>query len=206
MGCAFGQPQIPCEFTDGKPSFGFCRYLEYSEGAFQPGTEWVFNEGWKELRFSSAQLLVGNLMCFLSVLGSAFYNTYSKKLLDRYSALRVVLYSYCSAIVLMLPITLYMEPQSFRNLLHFTLPVWLGLIFLALLRNFLALVIFLSVLSRLEATVVGLSNYLIPFFGVVTAAIFLHERLTKFMLLGGVLVLASTLLVTVYEGRQRRAG
>ena len=138
-------------------------------------------------------------------LGSAFYNTYSKKLLDRYSALRVVLYSYYGAFVLMLPITLYMEPQSFRNLLHFTLHVWLGLIFLALLRNFFALVIFLSVLSRLEATVVGLSNYLIPFFGVVTAAIFLHERLTKFMLLGGVLVLASTLLVTVYEGRQRRA-
>jgi drug/metabolite transporter (DMT)-like permease len=203
MGCAFGQPQIPREFTDGKPSFGFRQYLEYSEGAFQPGTEWVFKEGWEKLKFSSPQFL---LICFLSVLGSAFYNTYSKKLLDRYSALRVVLYSYCSAFVLMLPITLYMEPQSFRNLLHFSLPVWLGLIFLALLRNFLALVIFLSVLSRLEATVVGLSNYLIPFFGVVTAAIFLHERLTKFMLLGGVLVLASTLLVTVYERRQRRGG
>lgn len=31
----------------------------------------------------------------------------------------------------------------------------------------------------------------------------LHERLTGFMLAGGVLVLASTLLVTVYEERQR---
>jgi drug/metabolite transporter (DMT)-like permease len=31
----------------------------------------------------------------------------------------------------------------------------------------------------------------------------LHERLTKFMVFGGLLVLASTLLVTIYEGRQK---
>ena len=48
-----------------------------------------------------------------------------------------------------------------------------------------------------------MSNYLIPFFGVVIAAIVLHERLTKFMVAGGILVLASTLLVTVYEEHQR---
>ncbi|PYV82299.1 MAG: EamA/RhaT family transporter, partial [Acidobacteria bacterium] len=49
-------------------------------------------------------------------------------------------------------------------------------------------------------------NYLIPFFGVVIAAIVLQERLTKFMVAGGILVLASTLLVTVYEERQRARG
>jgi drug/metabolite transporter (DMT)-like permease len=65
------------------------------------------------------------------------------------------------------------------------------------------MVIFLNVLTRLDATQAGLSNYLIPFFGVLIAAAVLHERLTMFMVLGGVLVLASTLLVTVYEERQR---
>ncbi len=55
----------------------------------------------------------------------------------------------------------------------------------------------------LDATQAGLSNYLIPFFGVLIAAVVLRERLTTFMLLGGILVLASTLLVTVYEERQR---
>ncbi|PYU96742.1 MAG: O-acetylserine/cysteine exporter, partial [Acidobacteria bacterium] len=44
---------------------------------------------------------------------------------------------------------------------------------------------------------------LIPFFGLLIAAAVLGERLTKFMLLGGGLVLASTLLITVYEERQR---
>ena len=65
------------------------------------------------------------------------------------------------------------------------------------------MVLFLNVLTRLDATQAALSNYLIPFFGVVIAGIVLHERLTGFMLAGGALVLASTLLVTVYEERQK---
>ena len=47
--------------------------------------------------------------------------------------------------------------------------------------------IFLIVLSRLDATQASLSNYLIPFFGVVVAAIMLHEKLTLYMIFGGLL-------------------
>jgi drug/metabolite transporter (DMT)-like permease len=158
---------------------------------------------WKELNFTSGRFLLGNLMIFFSVNGSAFYNAYSKKLLARYSPLQVLLYSYYAVFAFMLPITLYAEPQGFGNLPRFSLIVWLGLIMLALFQYFLSMVIFLNVLTRLDATQAGLSNYLIPFFGVLIAAIVLRERLTLFMVVGGILVLASTLLVTVYEERQR---
>jgi len=158
---------------------------------------------WKELNFTSGRFLLGNLMIFLSVNGSAFYNVYSKKLLTRYSPLRVLLYSYYAVFVFMLPITLYAEPSGFRNLPRYDGVVWLGLAILAILQYFLSMVIFLHVLTRLDATQAGLSNYLIPFFGVVIAYLVLHERLTGFMILGGVLVLGSTLLITVYEERQR---
>ena len=158
---------------------------------------------WKELNLVSVRFLLGNLMIFLSVNGSAFYNVYSKKLLRRYSPLRVLLYSYYAAIALLCPITVYTEPQGFINLPHYNKIVWLGLVMLALFQYFLSMVIFLNVLTRLDATQAAVSNYLIPFFGVVVAAIVLHERLTKFMLVGGILVLASTLLVTVYEEQQR---
>jgi len=158
---------------------------------------------WKELNLTSGQYLLGNLMIFLSVNGSAFYNAYSKKLLNRYSPLQVLLYSYYAVFAFLLPITLKVEPEGFRSLPHFTLVVWLGLILLALFQYFLSMVIFLNVLTRLDATQAALSNYLIPFFGVIIAALVLHERLTMFMVFGGLLVLASTLLVTVYEERQR---
>src|SRR5438094_7690700 len=158
---------------------------------------------WKELNLTGSKFLVGNMLIFLSVNGSAFYNAYSKKLLGRFSPLQVLLYSYYAVFAFMLPITLYTEPQGFRNLPHFNLGVWLGLLGLALFQYFLSMVLFLNVLTRLDATQAALSNYLIPFFGLIIAALVLGERLTAPMIAGGVLVLASTLLITVYEERQR---
>ncbi len=158
---------------------------------------------WKELNLVSVRFLLGNIMIFLSVNGSAFYNAYSKKLLRRYSPLQVLLYSYYAVFAFLFPITAYAEPHGFTNLPHYNKVVWLGLVILALFQYFLSMIIFLNVLTRLDATQAAFSNYLIPFFGVLIAAIVLHERLTKFMIAGGILVLASTLLVTVYEEQQR---
>ena len=158
---------------------------------------------WEELDFNGGRYLLGNFMIFLSIVGSAFYNSYSKKLLTRYSPLQVILYSYYVFVLFMLPIAIYTEPEAFRNVLNYQPQVWLGLALLAVLNYFLAMVIFLIVLTRLDATQAALSNYLIPLFGVLTAAVVLHERLTKFMVVGGILVLASTLLMTIYEERQR---
>lgn len=159
---------------------------------------------WHGLSFSGRSILIGNLFCVISVLASAFFNTYSKNLLARYSILRIVLYTDAIAFFVLLPFTIYLEPESFKNFFHFSPFAWVCLLFLALLRNLLALVLFLEVLKRLDATVVGLSTYLIPFFGVLTAAMFLGEKFTAYMFVGGFLVLCSTLLTTISDGRQRR--
>lgn len=158
---------------------------------------------WGSLDFRSSRFFLGSLMIFLSVNGSAFYNVYSKKMLRRYSPLRVLLYSYYAVFIFMLPITLAAEPHAFLNLPHFSIGVWCGIAALAVFQYLLSMVIFLNVLTRLDATQAGLSNYLIPFFGVVIAAVALGEKLTTFMVVGGALVLASTLLITVYEEHRR---
>lgn len=153
---------------------------------------------WKSLNFGQS-FLGGNLLIFLSVLGSAFYNTYSKKVLERHSPLEVLLYSYYALLIVLLPITVGAEPDGFLNLGHYSKTVWFGLAILAIFQYFLSMVIFLNVLKRLDATQAALSNYLIPFFGILIAAVVLHERLTKFMIAGGLLALASTLLITVWD-------
>ena len=158
---------------------------------------------WKELSFGNSNHLAGDLLIFYGVNGSAFYNVYSKKLLKVYSPLQVLLYTYYASFVVMLPATLAFEPQSFRDLPRFSAGVWAGLLMLAVFQYFLSMMIFLNVLSRLDATQAGLSNYLIPFFGLLIAAVVLGEHLTPVMIAGGLLVLVSTLLVTVYEERVR---
>jgi drug/metabolite transporter (DMT)-like permease len=61
------------------------------------------------------------------------------------------------------------------------------------------MILFLKALKDLDAIQAALSNYLITFFGVPIAAIWLGEKMTAAAVLGGVLVLGSTLLITVWE-------
>jgi drug/metabolite transporter (DMT)-like permease len=154
---------------------------------------------WKELNLHSSRYVVGNLLLFASVNGSAFYNVYSKKVLEQYSPLQVLLYSYYTTMLVMLPVTLWVEPTGFTRLGRYSTTVWIGLAILALFQYFVSMVIFLNVLTRLDATQAALSNYLIPFFGVLIAAVALHERMTVFMVVGGFLALASTLLITLFD-------
>ncbi|HEU5409179.1 MAG TPA: DMT family transporter, partial [Nitrospira sp.] len=153
---------------------------------------------WNGLNFGRGYL-AGNILIFFSVLGSAFYNAYSKKVLERHSPLKVLLYSYYVLLLVLLPVTVAIEPSGFANLTRYSTTVWVGLAILALFQYFLSMVIFLHVLTRLDATQAALSNYLIPFFGVIIAATVLHERLTTFMMVGGLLALVSTLLITVWD-------
>jgi drug/metabolite transporter (DMT)-like permease len=156
---------------------------------------------WGELRFASGPVVIGNLLIMLGVLGSSFYNVYGKKLLQRYTPLEVLLYSYYAVLACLLPLTISLEPGSFQSVASFGPRVWLGIALLAALQYFLSMVLFLNVLARLDAAQAGLSNYLIPVFGVLLAAIVLGERLTPRMIVGGLVVLGSTLLATVYEHR-----
>jgi drug/metabolite transporter (DMT)-like permease len=154
---------------------------------------------WNDLRFASRGVVTGNVLIMLGILGSAFYNVYGKKLLNRYSPLEVLLYSYYAVLVCLVPLTLYLEPTSFHSMMSFGPKVWLGIFLLAGLQYFLSMILFLTVLTRLDAVQAGLSNYLIPVFGVLIAAMVLAERITARMAIGGLVVLGSTLLMTVYE-------
>jgi drug/metabolite transporter (DMT)-like permease len=70
---------------------------------------------------------------------------------------------------------------------------------LTFFHNYLSMILFLKALKNLDAIQAALSNYLITFFGVPIAAVFLHEKLATTAIAGGVLVLAGTLLITVWE-------
>jgi drug/metabolite transporter (DMT)-like permease len=145
--------------------------------------------------------LLGNILIFLGTLGSAFYNSYSKKVLERYSTLEVLFYSYVAMFVVMTPVVLSQEGDVFRHVFSFTLRTWIGLALLTFFHNYLSMVLFLKALKQLDAIQAALSNYLITFFGVPIAAIWLGEKLTPLVIVGGLIVLGSTLLVTVGENK-----
>ena len=155
---------------------------------------------WSALSLPGEQGLLGTGLIVLSICGSAFYNVYSKRMLIRYSALEVLLYSYFAVLAFLIPIAWALEPAAYTRLGELTATTLTGIGVLAVFQYAISMVAFLSVLSRLKASQAALGNYLIPFFGLLIAALFLGERLQWPVIAGGVLVLASTILATLGEG------
>jgi drug/metabolite transporter (DMT)-like permease len=146
--------------------------------------------------------LYGNILIFLGTLGSAFYNSYGKKILERYSPTEMLFFTYVAMFFIMTPLALAEEPEVFAAIPHFSLRTWVGLALLTFFHNYLSMVLFLKALKQLDAIQAALSNYLITFFGVPIAAIWLKEKLTFLAIIGGVLILGSTILITAWENRQ----
>ncbi|MCE5309519.1 MAG: DMT family transporter [Acidobacteriales bacterium] len=152
----------------------------------------------RNLNFSSGYL-VGNFLIFVGTLGSAFYNSYGKRMLERYSAMEMLFYSYVAMFIIVTPLVVWLEPGSFLAVPHFTRQTWTGMGLLTFFHNYLSMVLFLKALQKLDAIQAALCNYLVTAFGLPVAAIWLGERLSPAAITGGVLVLASTLAITIWE-------
>lgn len=154
-----------------------------------------------ELDFG-AQYWRGNSLILLATTGSAFYNSYGKKMLRRHSPVRMLFCTYVATTALVSPVVLTEERELFSNIAGFVPQTWIGLALLTVFHNYLSMVLFLKALKRLDATQTALSNYLITLFGLPIAAIWLGERLTPLAILGGVMILGSTLLITLWNDRR----
>ena len=150
----------------------------------------------------SIQYLIGNLLIFSGVLGSGFYNTICKKISGNYTEMEMLFYTYIFMIILLAPLVWHYEGYVFKNIPVFTTNTWTGLILLTVFHNFLSMILFFTALKNLEAIQVALSNFLIAFFGIPIAALWLHEKLSLLSVAGGILVLVSTIAITIWEYRQ----
>ena len=130
----------------------------------------------KQLNFGS-KYAIGNLLIFLAIIGNSYYNVGCKKISRWYSEIEMVFYTYVVIVVLLTPLVLYYEHDIFTRIPSFTLQTWTGMDLLTIFHNFLSMVLFFKALKILDAMQVALSNYLITFFGLPIAAIWLGETL-----------------------------
>jgi drug/metabolite transporter (DMT)-like permease len=154
----------------------------------------------KQLNFSS-KYAIGNLLIFLAIVGNSYYNVGCKGVSKRYTEIEMVFYTYVVIVILLTPLVLYYENNVFTRIPHFTTQTWTGMAILTVFHNFLSMVLFFKALKVLDAMQVALSNYLITLFGLPIAVIWLGERLSSQSVVGAILVLLSTLLITIADYR-----
>jgi drug/metabolite transporter (DMT)-like permease len=152
----------------------------------------------------SSRYALGNLLIFLAIIGNAYYNVGCKQVAEKYTEMEMVFYTYLVLVIMLAPLVWYYEPEMLSRIPDYTTQTWTGMIALTLFHNFLSMIMFFSVLKYLDATQVALSNYLITFMGLPIAAFVLGETLKTQAIIGGVLVLVSTLILTIVDSRSQQ--
>lgn len=153
----------------------------------------------------NGRTLAGNVVVLLSGFGSAFYNTYSKKVLARFGELRVLVYTYIVGGAACALISLFTE-QPFYAAAGYPPAVWASIAVLGSLTWGIAMVLWMWVLKRLEAVQVSVSIYMLSIFGVLLSAVTLGERVRLPQIIGGIMVFAATFLTSEYEARRQPSG
>jgi drug/metabolite transporter (DMT)-like permease len=154
----------------------------------------------KQLNFGS-KYAIGNILIFLAIVGNAYYNTGIKKIAERYTEIELVFFTYIVMVILLTPLVMFYEHDVFARIPLFSVQTWTGMTLLTVFHNFLSMILFFKALKFLDAMQVGLSNYLIAFFGLPIAAIWLGESLNIMAVAGGIMILISTLIVTIVDYR-----
>jgi drug/metabolite transporter (DMT)-like permease len=150
--------------------------------------------------FSGGKYLLGNVLFLGACAGSAFYNTYCKLLIEKkYTELEILVYTSIVASLSSVPLFIWVEPLNLAGLWRMDRGALWGILELALIVYGGSMLLFFSILKRLDVTQATLSNYVLPFFMGVLAVVVLNESITPLMLAGGGIVLVGTLVVTVYE-------
>ena len=133
---------------------------------------------WRNLGLVNKDFVVGNLLVLLGCTGSCLFNVCSKSLLCRFSLAEILTYSYLLALAADAAMLVAFEPSSLNVLFVHSTRTWIGLFLVGGIANGLAMALWLFLLTRMDVSQASVSVYLLPFFGVLQAAVFLHEQIT----------------------------
>jgi drug/metabolite transporter (DMT)-like permease len=158
------------------------------------------NIDWWHLGLTSSTFLLGNVLILLACTANSLYNVFCKEMLSRFTPLEVLIFTYVLGFILTLPLLIWVEPLSLASIHSYELRTWVSVLGASIFSFGLGMLLWAVVLTRIDVSQASVSIYLLPFFGVLLSALTLHEKITPTMVLGGLVTLAGTLLMTSLEG------
>jgi drug/metabolite transporter (DMT)-like permease len=98
-----------------------------------------------------------------------------------------------------IPLLIWGEPFHYTAFVHSGKLALFGILELSLIVYGISMLLFFYILKRMDVTQAILGTYLLPFFIGLLGVLLLNEKITMLMFAGGVLILLSTVMVTIYE-------
>jgi drug/metabolite transporter (DMT)-like permease len=149
--------------------------------------------------FGQMRFLLGNILIFGGCVGSSFYNVYCKGLMQKFSEIEILIFSYITASIASVPLLIWAEPFHWNHLSDLDWKSWAAFAFLALFMYGASMLLFFKALQHLDVTTASASLYLVPVFGVLLARALLGERLNPLAFVGTGIVLIATLMIVKYD-------
>jgi len=149
--------------------------------------------GGKGARFEVRNML-GVLLMASSPFFFAFYTVLSKALVMRYGPTTVTGLVMLLGAAYLAPL---LSPQFARNLLALSGPAWGASLFSGLVATGVSYLLWNRGLRALQPAQVAVYIYLVPVFGVLTAALALGDRPTPWAILGGLTILAGVVVTNL---------
>jgi len=141
----------------------------------------------------------GDLLTLAASFSWALYTLLAKPLLEKYSPIKITAYSMAVGTLFLLPLGLpELANQPWRTI---SVMSWSALGFAALIAGGIAYTFWYQGVKRLGVTRTIVYHYLMPFFAVSFAALFLREQITFLQLFGGCSILAGVYLVQTTSNR-----
>ena len=154
---------------------------------------------WRHLDLVSGRYIFANVLVLVACFSSSFYNVYSKGLLRRFSPLEVLVFGYAIAVAICLPLLIWVEPLTIAQIRGYTPATWFSVVILSVFSWGIAMVLWMFLLKRLDVSQASVSVYLLPFLGILISTLTLGEKISSTMIVGGLMTLAGTILVTSTE-------
>ncbi len=133
--------------------------------------------------------LVGDLLIVLALLSEAFYTVRGKVLLTRYSPLLVTAAAIVGSLFFWGPVAGWEVLRA--GWPRLSLISWFCLVWLALMTTVIAYLAWFHGLSQIESSRASSTLLIQPLLGTMLAVLLLHDGLTRYTIIGGVLIVIS---------------
>jgi drug/metabolite transporter (DMT)-like permease len=142
---------------------------------------------------SGIDLLTGDIFLLFAVLSFSLYITLGKEFIDKYGTLKVTTFGFIAGSVLNIPVFLF--DMKNLDLSNVTFSGAGGFLYLAIVMSYIAYFIWYQALKSIKVSMLTTITNLSPIITILFSIILLHESISVFFILGGLITVAGVLIM-----------
>ncbi|MEZ7893215.1 MAG: DMT family transporter [Candidatus Wallbacteria bacterium] len=147
--------------------------------------------------------LFGDILVLSSAACSAIYTIMGRKIIHRVPSFVVSSYAFITGTIFLFPFALY--ENNFSALPAASFRTWACILYLAVLATSISYFAWYHILEKLSASYMSIFLNLQPLFGIIFSSLILSEPLTKWLFIGGILIISGVYKATPQDGNTEEA-